>query len=122
MANTLELQSILNDVNAQKMVLPDFQRKFIWDIDDMYGLYASVLCKMPIGSILTLESNDKAFSCKKIGAKPRSCLITLPDGKSVEFLLDGQQRLTSLFAGFTTYYFENFKSDDFSNIAAQRLH
>lgn len=122
MANTLELQSILNDVNAQKMVLPDFQRKFIWDIDDMYGLYASVLCKMPIGSILTLESNDKAFSCKKIGAKPRSCLITLPDGKSVEFLLDGQQRLTSLFAGFTTYYFENFKNDDFSNIAAQRLH
>lgn len=122
MADTIELKNLLDDVNAKKMVLPDFQRKFIWDIDDMYGLYASVLCKMPIGSILTLESNDKAFSCKKIGAKPRSCLINLPDNKTVEFLLDGQQRLTSLFAGFTTYYFENFKDDDYENIAAQRLH
>lgn len=117
-----ELKDLLNDVNNQNMVLPDFQRKFIWNIDDMHGLFASVLCKMPIGSILTLKSDDKAFSCKKIGSKPRSCLLNLPDNKMMEFLLDGQQRITSLFAGFTTYYFDNFKGNDFSNISASRLH
>ena len=35
MADTIELKNLLDDVNAKKMVLPDFQRKFIWDIDDM---------------------------------------------------------------------------------------
>lgn len=122
MGNNMELKKILDDVTGQKLVLPDFQRKFIWTLDDMYSLYASVLCKMPIGSILTLESEDKAFSCKKIGAKPRSCIIKLPDNQNVEYLLDGQQRLTSLFAGFTTYYFENFKNDEYENIAVPRLH
>ena len=105
---------------GKRLVLPDFQRKFVWEQNDMYGLFASVLCKMPFGSILTLESTDKEFSCKKFGAKPKECREEIEAGKQVEYLIDGQQRLTSLFAGFSTYYFSEFK-DISKKIAAQRL-
>lgn len=120
MSENLKLQELLDEVESKKLVLPDFQRKFVWTQDDMYRLFASVLCKMPFGSILTLESSDREFSCKRFGAKPRTCLENMEENVQREYLLDGQQRLTSLFAGFTTYYFKTFceKPDD---IASQNL-
>lgn len=122
---SMKLQDFLNDVKFNKLVLPDFQRKFVWNRDDMYGLFASVLCQMPFGSILTLESEDKAFSCKKFGAKPRvpDEHPELDDGSKpieYEYLIDGQQRLTSLFAGFSTYYYTSFKNDP-KDIATDQL-
>lgn len=120
MSEKIKLQTILNDFEAKKWVLPDFQRKFEWEIDDMYSLYASVLCRNPIGSILTLESLDDEFACKKIGAKPRTCKAFVQEGQVTTYLIDGQQRLTSLLAGFSTYYFTEFKNNP-ENIAAKRL-
>lgn len=120
MAETMKLQDLIDEVVSKKLVLPDFQRKFVWTQDNMRSLYSSVLCKMPFGSILTLESKDKEFSCKKFGAKSRVCKEDIPSGVETKYLIDGQQRLTSLFAGFSTYYFTAFK-DDSKNIAANRL-
>ncbi len=120
MSETIKLQNLIDEVTDKKLVLPDFQRKFVWEQNDMYGLFSSVLCKMPFGSILTLESTDKEFSCKKLGAKPKECHEEIESGKQIEYLIDGQQRLTSLFAGFTTYYFSAFK-DIPKKIAAPRL-
>lgn len=120
MNNTMKLQNLYNEVESNKLVLPDFQRKFVWNQDDMCGLFASILCQMPFGSILTLESDDNEFSCKKFGAKPRVSAEETPKGERVEYLIDGQQRLTSLFAGFTTYYYTAFK-DNPKEIAANQL-
>lgn len=116
----MKLQNLVKEIEQKKLVLPDFQRKFVWDKDDMCGLFASVLCQMPIGSILTLESADAEFSCKKFGAKPRECKDDIAAGKSLEYLIDGQQRLTSLFAGYTTFYYSAFKEDP-KKIAANML-
>lgn len=111
---------LINDVETKILVLPDFQRKFVWDEEKMRRLYASVLCEMPIGSYLTLKSNDKQFSCKEIGAKPRSCSIDISGNEPVSYLIDGQQRITSLFAGFSTYFFRKFKNEK-NNIASNDL-
>lgn len=116
----VKLQDILKRIENRTLVLPDFQRKFVWTQDDMYGLFASVLCKMPIGSILTLASDDDAFACKKLGAKSKTCQQKLEPNKTYDFLLDGQQRVTSLFAGFTTYYFSSFGSNK-NEIASNQL-
>lgn len=112
MAKDVELQILLNDVKTKKLLLPDFQRKFVWAQEKMCKLYASVLSRMPLGSILILNSDDKDFSCKEIGAiKPNPAYVDqTKNGTEVSFLIDGQQRLTSLFAGFTTYFLEQFKS------------
>lgn len=110
---------ILNRINKNELILPDFQRGFVWDAERMKKLYASVLAKIPIGSILTLESNDDKFNCKQIGAKPRSRILQKPS-KSVDYLIDGQQRLTSLLAGFSTYYFNNYYNSE-NDIASNDL-
>lgn len=116
----MKLQNLINEVESKKLILPDFQRKFVWNQDDMCGLFASILCQMPFGSILTLESSDNEFSCKKFGAKPRELKEDVAVGSQVEYLIDGQQRLTSLFAGFTTYYYSTFKENP-KKIAAGQL-
>lgn len=116
----MKLQNLINEVESKKLILPDFQRKFVWNQEDMCGLFASILCQMPFGSILTLESSDNEFSCKKFGAKPREFKEDANSGSQVEYLIDGQQRLTSLFAGFTTYYYSTFKECP-KKIAASQL-
>lgn len=115
----MELNKILERLTKNELILPDFQRGFVWDLERMKKLYASVLAKIPIGSILTLESSDDKFNCKQIGAKPRSRILEKPS-KPVDYLIDGQQRLTSLLAGFSTYYFENF-NDAENEIASNDL-
>jgi hypothetical protein len=113
-------QELLNRVETNLLVLPDFQRKFVWDEEKMESLYRSVLCEMPVGSYLTLKSHDKEFSCKKIGAKPKSCIIDLKSADSINYLIDGQQRITSLFAGFSTYFFRQFRNNT-NDIASKDL-
>lgn len=104
------IETILTKLNNGDLMLPDFQRGFVWDGEQIRKLFSSVLCRNPIGSILTLKSNDSNFSCKKIGAQPRTCYVTKKDGV-VDFLIDGQQRLTSLLAGFSTYYHQAFSQN-----------
>ena len=54
--NTSNLVEIINKIEKNQILLPDFQRDFKWkDEDQQKSLIASVLCKMPIGSILLLE-------------------------------------------------------------------
>ncbi len=106
----MKFSEIRNLIENKKLVLPDFQRNFVWDSEKMKSLYASVICRMPIGSILTLKSNDNAFACKRIGAQTRKGQIKIAPKEEIDYLIDGQQRLTSLFAGFTTYYFTEFQN------------
>lgn len=110
----MKFNELRNSIENKRLVLPDFQRNFVWDSEKMRSLYASVFCRMPIGSILTLKSSDSAFACKKIGAQARKGQIKIETTEEIDYLIDGQQRLTSLFAGFTTYYFvefQNFQDD-----------
>lgn len=115
----MEFRKILERLTKKELILPDFQRGFVWDLDRMKKLYASILAKIPIGSILTLESSDDKFNCKQIGAKPRSRMFE-KSTKTVDYLIDGQQRLTSLLAGFSTYYFDNFNNAE-NDIASNDL-
>ena len=101
----MNFKDILKRIKTNDLVLPDFQRGFVWEQDRMKRLYASILAKIPVGSILSLESQDDKFNCKQIGARPRSRILKKTK-KKVDYLIDGQQRFTSLLAGFSTYYFE----------------
>lgn len=115
----MEFNAILDRIKKNDLILPDFQRGFVWEQERMRKLYASILAKIPIGSILSLESPDENFNCKQIGAKPRSRPLPKPT-KTVCYLIDGQQRLTTLLAGFSTYYFDNFYGEE-SDIASNDL-
>ena len=52
----IDFRIMLGEIEEEKILLPDFQRKFRWtDRETQAKLVASVLCKMPIGSILLLN-------------------------------------------------------------------
>lgn len=88
---------IVDKVKTDEVVLPDFQRGFVWrDKNKQKGLIASVLTRIPIGSILLLGAQGNEFKYKKIGMKNKK--PNIEDDKKVYALIDGQQRITVLSA------------------------
>ena len=88
-----DLSRLLTDVQNGSMQLPEFQRDWVWDDDRIRGIIASLSQGYPIGAIMRLK-----YGNPEIQFKYRT--ITGVDGISVapEYLiLDGQQRLTSIY-------------------------
>ena len=91
--NPVNMGELLNDVKAGKIQLPDFQRGWVWDDDRIRGLLASISRRFPIGAVMTLlAGGDINFRTRPVeGVKSKD--LAAPEF----FLLDGQQRLTSLY-------------------------
>ena len=88
------LQDILKDIRTGKIQLPDFQRGWIWDDNHVRSLLASIAVSYPIGAVMLLETGNP-----DVRFRPRLVEgVELNPNKEPEWLiLDGQQRLTSLF-------------------------
>ncbi len=108
--NVSDLTVIIKRIDENKILLPDFQREFVWrDVEQQRQIVASVLARMPIGSILLLKSsNPGEFSSKALGKRIK--VNTASMNSEVEFLLDGQQRMTVLTNVFSNVLFKNIKS------------
>lgn len=86
------LSTLLGQVHENKLQLPDFQRDWVWDDEAIRSLLASILRGFPVGAILTLSTGGEVrFLARPLESAPKAGIE--PD----EFLLDGQQRLTSLY-------------------------
>ncbi len=104
---------LVQDIEKDEIVLPDFQRGFVWkDKDKQKALLASVLTKLPIGTILLLEIETDKYACKKIGLKNEKPDLSKVEEK-VKALLDGQQRVTVLTAFFSNELFVIGKDAEF---------
>lgn len=89
------LHEMLKDIKVGNIQLPDFQRAWRWDHERIQSLIASVSQAFPIGVIMTLKNGgeDLRFKVRPIeGVDPQSA-----QGTPETLILDGQQRLTSLF-------------------------
>jgi hypothetical protein len=88
------LQSLLQSIQTGKTQLPDFQRRWVWDDLHIRDLLASVSLSYPIGAVMMLETGgeDVKFKSRAIEGVTQSPLVD-PE----RLILDGQQRLTSLF-------------------------
>lgn len=87
------LSDLLKKVGDGRIQLPDFQREWVWDSNHIVGLLASVSMSYPVGAIMMLETNDHQ-QFRPIALEGAS----FPEGtKPDQLVLDGQQRLTSLF-------------------------
>lgn len=85
------LRGLLDSIRNQSLQLPDFQRDWVWDEDAIHSLLVSIVRGFPVGAILTLEVGGDV----KFQARPLATIE--PEGITPhEYLLDGQQRLTSL--------------------------
>lgn len=87
-----DLKDILRKAHEGRLQLPDFQRDYVWGDEDVRSLIASIAKGFPVGALLTLESGGE------VRFKPR-LLAGVPQVEvaPAELLLDGQQRITSLY-------------------------
>lgn len=88
-----DLSKLLDAVTDHRLQLPDFQRDWVWDEEAIKELLVSILRQFPVGAVLTLEAGGEV----KFLARPLSHAGKKKKKEPDEFLLDGQQRLTSLF-------------------------
>lgn len=88
------LLDLLPSIQKGKTQLPDFQRGWVWDDEHIRSLLASVSMSYPIGAVMMLQTGNPA-----VRFKPRLVEgVTLPNSPEPErLILDGQQRLTSLY-------------------------
>jgi hypothetical protein len=106
------LEDLLNEIHKGDTKLPEFQRSFVWDPEDSQNLLISVACNFPAGSILQLRDVQGAFQIRNFAGAPQT------PAPHTFLILDGQQRLTSLYQalyGVGTYRFyldlEKIKTD-----------
>jgi hypothetical protein len=90
----LNLGSLLQDVAKGKVQLPDFQREWKWDDDRIKSLLASVGRGHPIGVLMMLETGGDGAA---FAPTPLAGVHPAKAGPPDQLLLDGQQRLTSLY-------------------------
>jgi hypothetical protein len=92
--NPYDLHELLKNCERGILQLPDFQRSFVWDEDRITSLIASVSRAFPIGALMTLETGGEMdFKPRPIEGAPKWAM----DQKPHSLLLDGQQRMTSLY-------------------------
>jgi hypothetical protein len=107
--------SLLEEVETGQIKIPQFQRQFVWDISSSAKLIDSILKGYPIGTFIFWRTNERLRAIRNIG---NIKLIEPKDGEYVNYVLDGQQRITSVFAALKGQQIErdNGKFEDFSKI------
>ncbi|MCY4170302.1 MAG: DUF262 domain-containing protein [Bacteroidetes bacterium] len=77
--------------------VPKFQRDFVWSKDKTAKLLDSILKGYPIGTFIFWQTTIRMNEIKNIG---NLNIQDTPIGTQVQYVLDGQQRITSLYAAY----------------------
>ena len=88
-----ELRRLLDEVNTGKIQLPEFQRSWTWDDNRIRGILASLSQGYPMGAIMRLQYGNESIKFKYRTIEGVKVSGVIPDF----LVLDGQQRLTSMF-------------------------
>lgn len=88
---------LINEIQKGIIKIPKFQRDFVWTIDKTAKLLDSILKGYPIGTFILWQTDERINDIKNVGNLK---IPDTPDGVKVQYVLDGQQRITSLFAAY----------------------
>ncbi|MDD2891991.1 MAG: DUF262 domain-containing protein, partial [Candidatus Gracilibacteria bacterium] len=119
MFNDLNVKGLIQLAEKEQILLPEFQRPFVWDKSQIKLLIDSLYNNYTISSILVWEGGDE-LARRRVGGSLKE--IKYPEGKSgsdVNYLLDGQQRTTALMLVFTNkkvYKGTNTKKPEIANL------
>ena len=90
-------KDLISEIEKGQIKIPKFQRDFVWSKENTAKLLDSIIKGYPIGTFIMWETNERLNDIKNIG---NIFLPQIPDGVKVQYVLDGQQRITSLYAAF----------------------
>ena len=120
----MKISDIINNIDSEALALPVFQRGYVWKRRQVKDLMNSLYHGYPVGSLLTWTTRAEQVDVR--GNRERN-------SGAIELLLDGQQRVTSLYgivrgkppaffdgdpAAFTGLYF-NLKTEEFEFLRPQ---
>lgn len=106
--NDRKITDLMATIHAGKTQLPDFQRGWVWDDGRIRALIASITNGYPVGAAMFLEYGNESihFKSRVIEGAPSAEKI-VPD----ELILDGQQRLTSVYSALYSEQFVKTRTD-----------
>lgn len=107
--SVLHLLTIFRQITAGEIRIPAFQREFVWREKQVIELLESVLEGFPIGSILLWSVDNQML---KIAPSGVTSFPTLPESYPTAYVLDGMQRLSTLYGVF--YYSAGVTPEDFN--------
>jgi hypothetical protein len=87
------IKDLINDIQKEQLILPEFQRGYVWKRPAVRSFITSLYRGYPTGSFLIWKTPDPGKVRKQ--DEPDT------DKKFFELILDGQQRLTSVYAVIT---------------------
>lgn len=91
-SNDVSISDILSSIAKAEIQLPDFQRGWVWDDYRIRALIASISNSFPVGAVMFLE-----YGGDNVRFKYRPFTGVNTTGRPDKLVLDGQQRLTSIF-------------------------
>ncbi|MVN85311.1 DUF262 domain-containing protein [Deinococcus sp. HMF7620] len=122
----MKIADILSQIDLNTVALPEFQRGYVWNRDQVRGLMRSLYHRYPVGSLLTWKTRGDTTATRGGAASTLG---------AISLLLDGQQRMTSLYGvmrgkpprffdgnvkAFTGLYF-NLDTEEFEFYAPQKM-
>ena len=84
----MKISTVLDHIDSGHIALPEFQRGYVWSREQVRGLFHSLYRRHPVGGLLVWATEAKGTAHR--GEGPLAAGI-------VKLLLDGQQRVTSLY-------------------------
>ena len=93
--NHYKYSRLISEIKNGQIKIPQFQREFVWDLKGSAKLLDSIFKNYPIGAFIFWRTDNRLRSIRNIGN------IDLPEpreGEFITYVLDGQQRITSLYA------------------------
>ena len=92
--NDRQITELMKSINEGQAQLPDFQRGWVWDDSRIKSLIASITNNFPVGAAMFLEYGNDNIRFKYRTIEGVDIQNTTPS----ELILDGQQRLTSIYS------------------------
>lgn len=88
-------EALFADIDTGRMKIPMFQRDFVWTKEQTAKLIDSIIKGFPIGTFILWKTREELRYVRNIG---NVNLPDIPKGDAAFYVLDGQQRITSLYA------------------------
>ncbi len=91
------INTLMHDISQGDIKIPAFQRGFVWTQEQVLALIDSIYKGYPIGSMLLWNSKERLKSTRNLGG------LLIPERNPdypVNYVLDGQQRLTTIYGVF----------------------
>ncbi|MCL6754557.1 DUF262 domain-containing protein [Nostoc sp. CCCryo 231-06] len=108
------IKDLINDLERGRIKIPSFQRGFVWEPNRVAYFIDSIYKGFPFGSVLLWRTRNPLRTERNLGP------YTLPENDPeypIDYVLDGQQRITSIFGIFqNSLIAEEEQGTDWTNL------